>query len=49
MEDELLSERNINKSGDTAQRPVTVHKENGNINVTTIKGWIFYPIPQNFK
>lgn len=41
MEDGFLSERNINESGDTAQRLLKVHKENGNINVTAIKGWIF--------
>lgn len=41
MEDGPLSERNINKSEDTTQRLVTVHKENGNINVTAIKVWIF--------
>lgn len=49
MEDGLLSERNINESGDRAQRLVTAHKENGNINVTAIKGRIFLPNIAEFQ
>lgn len=49
MEDELLSERNINEIGDTAQSLATVHKENGNINVTAIKGWNFLPNITEFQ